>query len=448
MQLCLVVAVFVSWLSVDFAPAGRAEWAAWKLSAVMMCHLVVVLAAWAMTRMTLAESNSQLYPADLVARRFLGRQRWHHALWICLLICSLACFDLARVVTQLFESLSATAGWPGLATMPLMLRVCVTLPMLVSLVLSWSFSFDVEQRLDPELTAASRLGHVLTLFRSTLLVPLMAAVVVSGWIESVNYFWPRLVESNWSTVIHSMPLAFLALALPTLLVRLWKTSSLPEGALRRRLERQTAEAGVSVRDIVVWDTGDRFCNAAVAGFAPATRYLLLTDRLLRELSSDEIELVVMHEMAHVKHGHNGKMLLAVVGSLTAVCALLGAAGDLNSGSQLTLAVAIALGVPVIAGMSAWLICRYARLLEFQADLWAAKKSGDAVAYLRVIGAMSGGEPDATDWLHPSFSHRCTFLANGTVSAAALIRSQLQLSSLALFGWIGGSLLLAAILVTH
>lgn len=445
MQLCLVVAVFVSWLSVDFAPTGVPEWIAWKLSAVLMCQIVVVLAAWATTTMALAELNSQLYPTEVVVQRYVGRLRWQHALWICFFVCSVACFDLVRVVTQLIESASSMGGMPALAGFPLIVRLCVTLPMLVSLVVSWSFSFDVEQQLDPglkkRLTNATRLGHVLANFRSTLLVPLVTAVAVSGWIESVNYFWPWLAESNWSTLIHSLPLWLLALWLPTLLVRLWKTTSLADGVLRRRLQRQTAESGISIRDIVIWDTGGRLSNAAVTGFVPGSRRLLLTDRLLRDLSPDEIELVVMHEIGHVKHGHNSKMLLAIVGSMAAVFAFFWAFGNLPTGSRLTLA----LGVPVTIGMSCWLVCSYARLLELQADLWAVGKSGDSLAYLRVIGGMAGGGPDDADWLHPSFACRCKFLANGPASAAVRLQSQLRLSSLVLTGWIVGSLLFSAIL---
>src|SRR5947209_20632983 len=41
----------------------------------------------------------------------------------------------------------------------------------------------------------------------------------------------------------------------------------------------------------------------VAGILPYPRYVVLTDRLISELSPEEVEAVFGHEVGHVKHHH-------------------------------------------------------------------------------------------------------------------------------------------------
>src|SRR5262249_61077825 len=44
-------------------------------------------------------------------------------------------------------------------------------------------------------------------------------------------------------------------------------------------------------------------NAMIVGLLPRVRYVIFTDRLLDELSPDEVDAVFGHEVGHARHGH-------------------------------------------------------------------------------------------------------------------------------------------------
>src|SRR5204863_6652750 len=56
-------------------------------------------------------------------------------------------------------------------------------------------------------------------------------------------------------------------------------------------------------NVLVWNTRNLVANAMVTGFIPWVRYVILTDRLIDELTPDEIEAVFGHEVGHIKHHH-------------------------------------------------------------------------------------------------------------------------------------------------
>ncbi len=53
----------------------------------------------------------------------------------------------------------------------------------------------------------------------------------------------------------------------------------------------------------MWNTHGRITNAMVVGVIPRLRYVLLSDRLVEELTPEEVEAVFGHEVGHVKHHH-------------------------------------------------------------------------------------------------------------------------------------------------
>src|SRR5262249_51794430 len=99
-------------------------------------------------------------------------------------------------------------------------------------------------------------------------------------------------------------LAALILLVSPLFVRLaWPTRSLPDGPLRRRLERAAKRVGFRFNDLLVWETGHIMVNACVTGVLPWFRYVLLTDALIETLSPVEVAAVFGHEVGHVAHRH-------------------------------------------------------------------------------------------------------------------------------------------------
>lgn len=100
-------------------------------------------------------------------------------------------------------------------------------------------------------------------------------------------------------------------------------TSLEAGELRDDLLDLAERDGLPVKDILVADASRRTTalNAYVSGFG-ATRRIVLYDTLLRDATPAEVELVVAHELGHVKaHDVRNGTLAGALGAATAVCAL-------------------------------------------------------------------------------------------------------------------------------
>jgi STE24 endopeptidase len=90
---------------------------------------------------------------------------------------------------------------------------------------------------------------------------------------------------------------------PVILCYIWATEPLPAGPLRDRFVRICKRIGLRYRDILLWHTHGMTVNAAVMGFVPPLRYILVSDALLETMDDEEIEAVFGHEAGHVHHWH-------------------------------------------------------------------------------------------------------------------------------------------------
>jgi STE24 endopeptidase len=93
------------------------------------------------------------------------------------------------------------------------------------------------------------------------------------------------------------------ISLPWILRLVLALEPLPAGPLRERLEAAARRMKFRCSNILLWNTHGHVANAMVAGILPAPRYVLLTDRLVSELTPDEVEAVFGHEIGHVRHRH-------------------------------------------------------------------------------------------------------------------------------------------------
>lgn len=145
-------------------------------------------------------------------------------------------------------------------------------------------------------------------------------------------------------------IAFMVAALvfgPVLIKALLPTRPVDSG-VRERLLRFASEHRVKIRDIQSMDTGpEQAANAMMMGLVPRFRYVLITDRLLRDLEPEELDAVFAHELAHAKKHHLLIKLGAVfVGWLPAV-GILTAIAALGHRSAALIAASIALGMILI-----------------------------------------------------------------------------------------------------
>jgi len=165
------------------------------------------------------------------------------------------------------------------------------------------------------------------------------------------------------------------LAMPEVLRRVWETRPLPPGRLRDDLLDVCREAGVRVRDVLLWRTDGLIANGAVMGLIPRVRYVVLTDALLDALRRDEVRAVMAHEAGHVRRRHMVWLGLAVVATALAAAAPLGLllerAGSLLPGGA---AGEAATGVAslLVLGPALLVVGAVSRRFELQADAFAVQ----------------------------------------------------------------------------
>ena len=122
-------------------------------------------------------------------------------------------------------------------------------------------------------------------------------VLAAGLTALVNRDWHRAV--GWGFVYF-----LVGVLLPRLRASTGRRILLPldNGVLRDRVFELARLAGVKVNQVYLWQTkDDRSANAA----AVVGNKVLLTDYLLQNLSKRQVDYVVAHELAHLRHRHPG-----------------------------------------------------------------------------------------------------------------------------------------------
>jgi Zn-dependent protease with chaperone function len=114
----------------------------------------------------------------------------------------------------------------------------------------------------------------------------------------------RNLPNDWRGWVLAIALVVAVfLSLPWILRFVLRLKPLPAGPLRDRLLAAARRLNFRFTDVLLWNTHGGVANAMVAGLFPYPRYVLLTDRLITEMTPDEVEAVFGHEVGHIKHSH-------------------------------------------------------------------------------------------------------------------------------------------------
>lgn len=435
-----VIALFLVGFAHDAAigvgDGHAAPWWAWVVALGPMA--VVALTTHGVLRIAARELDRTGSPRAIVtADRMLGVSRWSAVVLHAVNVLVLGWLDAVRSVTGdliLVDEL-----------------VCVTPPLAVFVAGWWSFA-PIERRFREALLfrtiesgaavhpVPSRREYVVMQVRHQLLLALVPIALMIAWGDTAERVLGRLDPAVFggaggrSLVLAGVQVAGVAALfafLPAVIRVVWDTRRLGEGPLRERLTGMCADAGVRVRELLVWRTHGTMINGAVLGLWGRLRYILLTDALLDGLPRRQVEAVMAHEIAHARHAHipwlAGALLVSV--GLTAavlelaagwVFARLHASGDagslgaLQTGVELGLTVgAFAIGLAVFGAVS--------RRFEWQADAFAAKAlsdegpvpppgvTGEAVeamaGALESVAVLNHLSPDRRSWRHGSIRVR-------------------------------------------
>ena len=171
-----------------------------------------------------------------------------------------------------------------------------------------------------------------------------------------------------------------------------------EGSLRTSLLALADRDGVPVRDVLVADASRRTSalNAYVSGFG-STRRIVVYDTLLESASDREIELIVAHELGHVKDRDVvwGTALGALaVALLVCVLAWLGrwewllaraSVGSLGEGGSVALVLAVVAVLGFAAGPAQAFL---SRRVETRADVHALALTRDPDAMIAMQHRLS------------------------------------------------------------
>ena len=216
----------------------------------------------------------------------------------------------------------------------------------------------------------------------------VAMVGLVGLARATPRWWPVAAAAAGAAFV--LVLGFVA---PVVLEPIFnRFRPLADEGLADRLRALSVRAGVPVEHVLVADASRRTrkSNAYVSGLG-RTRRVVLFDTLLDRSASDEVELVVAHELAHRRAGHVAKgTALAMAGTALGVLALgamlrwdalLDAARASGPGDPRVVPLVLLLGtllelpaVPVLAALS--------RRFEREADRGSLDLTGDVGSFER------------------------------------------------------------------
>lgn len=260
-----------------------------------------------------------------------------------------------------------------------------------------------------------RLGDMTAVL--TCIAPVLATAAVIDLLPGICE-WLR-IETFHTALLAMLGVVLLCLGLamfPACLSRWMGALPASPANLNQQIAAFAQRLGLGKPSLRIIGSHGRWNGAAVVGWLPATRQLWLSDKLLRELDMRELEMVILHELAHLKRYHFLIRLLPVV----VVGCMVAGIYSMNLDST-----AIALSVPIkvliaalfltslLAGIS-WA----AHYCELDADRQAchyALSSCDWVSPLvrppeilgRALAKLLLDAPEArkATWLHPSLARR-------------------------------------------
>lgn len=236
---------------------------------------------------------------------------WSTVILVTVLLAGLLPWSLGIWTAAFGTGAWAAAGWL------FAVGVILALP---DLPLDWWSQFRLEERFGFNRST----GKTWILDRLKMLV--LGAVMAIPLLTLVVWLTGRIGDAWWLwawALILGFQLVMIVVA-PILILPLFNQfTPLPDGTLRDRLLRLGERTGFSARTIQVVDGSKRsgHSNAYFTGFGKF-RKIVLYDTLIAQLTEEELEAVLAHEIGHYKRGHIPRMLawsaLSLLGGFAAI----------------------------------------------------------------------------------------------------------------------------------
>jgi STE24 endopeptidase len=396
---------------------------------------VLVVAAGLLARRASTNLHSDIDQRSSLLRRYSKLRRYHGYAMIAFFLAALYFGGWGWAVRQVGSAV------PGL-------ELIVLAPFLVGLILCWALFYNIELAAHDTSPLASdcepflgRWTYVLLQLRQNLLLvfpPLLLLVVQ----QTVFWLFPSLQNNGVFLPLFAVALlAAIFVGIPFVLRLLLGLKPLPEGPLRDRLLATSGRLRFRCNDILLWNTRNAMANAMVTGPLPILRYIVLTDRLVREMTPDEVEAVFGHEIGHIKHHH----MLFYFGFLVGSLVVLAGAWE---GLRLFVDTYLATRVPeindwlqnseflgllpmvVLLGTYVFVVFGFlSRRCERQADIYGCRTASPQIFIeaLEKVARLNGISRDHPGWLsswqHSTIARRVDFLQHMCADPAVEPRFQ-------------------------
>ncbi len=298
-------------------------------------------------------------------------------------------------------------------------------PLLGGLLLTWAAYYPLEKTLAATgpLPGADTLPgfwtYLVLQVRHNFLLALPPLLLM--FVQQVLFaLWPGLQQDQWLLpAVAAGLLGAMYVGITWLLRLILNLKPLPDGPLRQRLLATARRLGFRFNDILVWDTRYTIVNAMLTGPLPWLRYVVVTDKLIAELTPEEIEAVFGHEVGHVKHHHLLFYFAFLLASLTAVAgvwnALMRAWPELSAWLDSYQPLAM---LPLLGLLGVYIVVVFgylSRRCERQADIFGSRTVSVPVFVeaLEKVARLNGISRDRPGWLmswqHSTIARRVDFL---------------------------------------
>ena len=299
----------------------------------------------------------------------------------------LVAWTLLGGLHMLNQALMSTLG-TGLVQQLALLASFAVIGMLIDLPFGWYRTFRLEKQFGFNRSTVGLWvsDGVKGLVLAALLGLPLAAVVL--WIMDIAgpawWVWAWLVWVGFNLLILVLYPSFIAPLFN-------KFEPLQDEALKTRVTALMDRCGFEAKGLFVMDGSRRsaHANAYFTGFGPAKR-VVFYDTLLKQLSADEMDAVLAHELGHFKHRHIIKRMVGIFLFSLAGLALLGWLSQqawfylglgvtpslLGSNSGVAL-ILFGLTLPLFTFFLSPLLSGLSRKHEFEADAYAKSQTGGA-----------------------------------------------------------------------
>ena len=319
---------------------------------------------------------------------------------------------------------------PVFSTFPTLLALFFLGLFIFYLAIVWYFAHDTYQRLyRADISKKSYVVSNIT-FSLPVLLPWLLLSGVADIIDILPFETPKwfLNTDIGQGVYFLVFLLGVAITGPGIIKILWRCKPLASGYARSRIENICNRAELEYNDILHWPIfGGKMITAGVMGLVKKFRYILVTNALLHLLEPDELDMVIAHEIGHVKKKHLVfylvffagflfishtvvKLIILLIYSSETYFWIITVTG-VNEDTVASFATALVF-VTLFLLYFRFIFGFFMRNFERQADIYVYSlfdTSSPLVSTLGKIAASSGQSADRPNWHHFSIRERIDYL---------------------------------------